>query len=134
MFGFTRDCLPMSRWDELSHFFRKAGAMIICGLNAPNGRAPLSDGSFAGPWNSTNAAFLIRYTVNKGYTVHGWELGNELSGSGIGAKIGADQYPADVITLKGIINDIYNGFPEKPMLLAPGCDAIHLTDIEADRV
>lgn len=32
-----------------------------------------------GPWNSTNAASFIRYTVSKGFNnVHGWELGKKL--------------------------------------------------------
>uniref|UniRef100_A0A1D1YUR1 Heparanase-like protein 3 n=1 Tax=Anthurium amnicola TaxID=1678845 RepID=A0A1D1YUR1_9ARAE len=119
-FGFSQGCLPMSRWDELNNFFREAGAVIIFGLNALNGRVPLKDGSLGGPWNSTNAASLMRYTVNKGYTIHGWELGNELSGSGVGARIGADQYAADVISLKKIVDDIYYAIPQKPLVLAPG--------------
>ncbi|XP_010906003.1 heparanase-like protein 3 isoform X1 [Elaeis guineensis] len=120
MFGFTQGCLPMHRWDELNNFFKKSRAVIIFGLNALNGRVPLPDGSLGGPWNSTNAASFIHHTVNKGYAIHGWELGNELSGSGIGAKIGADQYAADVISLKKIIDNIYHGFPDKPLVLAPG--------------
>ncbi|GMP41300.1 hypothetical protein CsSME_00011455 [Camellia sinensis var. sinensis] len=32
------------------------------------------DGSAVGAWNSSNAESLIRYTVNKGYTINGWEL------------------------------------------------------------
>ncbi|XP_038971904.1 uncharacterized protein LOC120104587 isoform X4 [Phoenix dactylifera] len=75
MFGFSQGCLPMHRWDELNGFFKKAGAVIIFGLNALNGRVHLPGGSLGGPWNSTNAASFIHYTVNKGYTVHGWELG-----------------------------------------------------------
>ncbi|ONK76702.1 uncharacterized protein A4U43_C03F31230 [Asparagus officinalis] len=120
MFGFSQGCLPMKRWDELNNFFKKSGAVIIFGLNALNGRVPLKDGSLGGPWNSTNAAALIRYTVDKGYTIHGWELGNELSGSGVGARIGADQYAADVISLKSIVDKIYRDFPDKPLILAPG--------------
>lgn len=50
-------------------------ANIIFGLNALNGRVSLPDGSMGGPWDSSNAAALIRYTVEKGYTIHGWELG-----------------------------------------------------------
>ncbi|RWV98043.1 hypothetical protein GW17_00039133 [Ensete ventricosum] len=55
-----------------------ASAVIIFGLNALNGRVPLRDGSLGGPWNYTNAAALIRYTVDKGYTIHGWELVSRL--------------------------------------------------------
>lgn len=47
-------------------------------------------------------------------------LGNELSGSGVGTRIGADQFAADVIYLKSIINDIYHGYQSKPLVLAPG--------------
>jgi Glycosyl hydrolase family 79, N-terminal domain len=50
-------------------------AKIYFGLNALSGRIPLSDGSYGGPWESSNAESLIQYTVNKGYTIHGWELG-----------------------------------------------------------
>ncbi|KAG6527660.1 hypothetical protein ZIOFF_009786 [Zingiber officinale] len=125
MFSFTEGCLPLARWDELNEFFQKTGwvkvlAIIIFGLNALNGRVKQSDGSVGGPWNYTNAASLIRYTVNKGYTIFGWELGNELSGSGVGTKVDADQYSADVVNLKRIVDDIYQGFPVKPLVLAPG--------------
>lgn len=46
--------------------------------------------------------------------------GNELSGSGVGTRVDADQYAADVINLKWLIDDIYQGFPVKPLVLAPG--------------
>ncbi|XP_020109240.1 LOW QUALITY PROTEIN: pentatricopeptide repeat-containing protein At1g03560, mitochondrial-like [Ananas comosus] len=120
IFGFSGGCLSLKRWDELNDFFRKAGALIIFRLNALNGRVPMPDGSLGGPWNYSNAASFIRYTVNRGYTIHGWELGNELSGNGVGARVGADQYAADAIALKSIIDDIYQGFPAKPLVIAPG--------------
>ncbi|KAF8401084.1 hypothetical protein HHK36_014387 [Tetracentron sinense] len=125
IFGYNQGCLPMSRWDELNNFFKKTGAVVVFGLNALNGRVIKSDGSAVGPWSSTNAESLIRYTVNKGYTIHGWELGNELSGSGIGARVTADQYASDVISLQNIVQDIYRGFPVKPLVIAPagGFDA-----------
>ncbi|XP_062221662.1 heparanase-like protein 3 [Phragmites australis] len=131
MFGFTQGCLPLHRWDELNALFQKSGAKIIFGLNALNGRIPMPDGSLGGPWNYTNAASFISYTVNKGYDIHGWELGNELSGSGVGARIDADQYAADVITLKHIIDSTYQGYPSKPLLLAPGgfFDAAWFTEL-----
>ncbi|KAF6141810.1 hypothetical protein GIB67_031877 [Kingdonia uniflora] len=119
MFGFTNGCLPMWRWDQLNKFFRKAGAVIIFGLNALNGRILASDGSSVGPWDSRNAASLIRYTVNKGYTMYAWELGNELSGNGVGTRVTAAQYASDVIQLHSIVKDIYGGVNE-PLIIAPG--------------
>uniref|UniRef100_A0ACD5ZFG1 Uncharacterized protein n=1 Tax=Avena sativa TaxID=4498 RepID=A0ACD5ZFG1_AVESA len=118
IFGFTQGCLPMHRWDDLSVFFHKSGAQIIFGLNALNGRVPMPDDSLGGPWDYTNADSFIRYTVEKGYDIHGWELGNELSGTGVGARIDADQYAADVITLNQIVDKAYEG--SKPLVLAPG--------------
>ncbi|XP_022751808.1 heparanase-like protein 3 [Durio zibethinus] len=120
MFGFSKGCLPMSRWDELNIFFKKAGAMVVFGLNALNGRSVGPDGSAMGAWNFSNAESLIRYTVNQGYTIHGWELGNELCGSGIGAKVAADQYAFDVINLQNIVQNIYKGFEVQPLIIAPG--------------
>ncbi|GMI83863.1 glucuronidase 3 [Hibiscus trionum] len=120
LFGFSKGCLPMSRWDQLNIFFKKAGAEVVFGLNALNGRTIGLDGSAIGAWNSSNAESLIRYTVNKGYNIHGWELGNELCGSGIGAKIAAEQYAADVSSLQSIVDNIYRGFEVKPLVIAPG--------------
>ncbi|KAF7094054.1 hypothetical protein CFC21_096410 [Triticum aestivum] len=120
MFGFTEGCLPMRRWDELNAFFQKSGAKIVFGLNALNGRVPLQGGAMGGNWDTTNAASFIRYTAGKGYKIHGWELGNELSGSGIGTKIGAAQYVKDAIALKTTVDSVYRGSPAKPLVLAPG--------------
>ncbi|KAE8688115.1 Heparanase-like protein 2 [Hibiscus syriacus] len=120
LFGFSTGCLPLSRWDQLNVFFKKAGAMVVFGLNALSGRTFRPDGSAIGAWNSSNAESLIRYTVNKGYTIHGWELGNELCGSGIGAKISAEQYAADVNSLKSIVDNVSRGFKVKPLVIAPG--------------
>ncbi|CAA6669961.1 unnamed protein product [Spirodela intermedia] len=105
LFGFSQGCLPMSRWDELHDFFRETNAVVVFGLNALNGRVPMSDAS------------LIRYTVSKGYDVSGWELGNELSGSGVGTRVGAGQYSADVVSLKRLLNEVYGASPslEKPL-------------------
>ncbi|KAI3882949.1 hypothetical protein MKW92_043471, partial [Papaver armeniacum] len=120
LFGYTDGCLPMPRWDELNNFFQKAGASIIFGLNALNGRNMTRDHSAVGPWDFKNAAALIRYTVDKNYAIYGWELGNELSGNGIGARVTAAQYASDVIALNTIVQDIYSGSKDKPLVIAPG--------------
>lgn len=120
MLGFTEGCLPLSRWDELNNFFKMAGANVIFGLNALYGRSIGSDGSTVGPWNPSNAESLIRYTVKKNYTIYGWELGNELSGNGIGASVAVDQYASDVTNLHNMVQDIYGDFQIKPLVLGPG--------------
>ncbi|KAH7839475.1 hypothetical protein Vadar_004631 [Vaccinium darrowii] len=120
MYGFTQGCLPMARWDALNVFFKQAGARIIFGLNALTGRKIGSDGTATGAWDSTNAQALMRYTINKGYTITGWEFGNELSGSGIGASVAADQYAADTVSLQNIVQNLYKGFKLMPMVLGPG--------------
>ncbi|KAL3532271.1 hypothetical protein ACH5RR_005792 [Cinchona calisaya] len=120
LFGFTQGCLPFSRWDQLNAFFKKSGAEIIFGLNALNGRTIQPDGSAVGAWDSSNAEAFISYTVQKGYNIYGWELGNELSGGGVGTRVEADQYASDTIVLHNKVQEIYKGVADKPIVIAPG--------------
>ncbi|KAM5564439.1 heparanase-like protein 3 [Rosa sericea] len=121
LFGFSDGYLPMPRWDELNILFKNAGAVVIFGLNALQGRTIDSHGAAVGDWNASNAESFIRYTVNKGYTIHGWELGNELCGSGVGTRVTADQYASDINSLHNKVQDIYSGSElAKPLVLAPG--------------
>ena len=46
--------------------------------------------------------------------------GNELSGKGIGASVGAEQYGKDIIKLKALLDKLYKNFHPKPLLVAPG--------------
>lgn len=43
-----------------------------------------------------------------------------MSGNGVGARIGADQYASDVDRLQTIVQNIYKGFKIKPLIIAPG--------------
>lgn len=47
-------------------------------------------------------------------------VGNELSGSGVGASVSAELYGKDMANLKDIINDLYKNSGFKPSLIAPG--------------
>lgn len=94
-------------------------AKIIFGLNALNGRTIKPDGSAVGTWDHTNAESFIRYSVNKNYTIHGWELGNELSGNGVGTRVAADQYALDTIALSSIVQSAYKDVELKPLVIGP---------------
>ncbi|KAK1582048.1 hypothetical protein Q3G72_011382 [Acer saccharum] len=118
MFGFTQGCLPTHRWDELNAFFKKSGTKIIFGLNALTGRTIWPDGAKRA-WDYTNAESVIRYTVQKNYSIHGWELGNELCGSGVGTRVAADQYASDTISLQNIVQNTYKDMESKPLTIAP---------------
>ncbi|XP_068656282.1 heparanase-like protein 1 isoform X2 [Aristolochia californica] len=120
LFGFSKGCLRMDRWDELNQLFKDNEAIVTFGLNALHGRHKIRKGVWGGPWNSTNAQSFIKYTISKGYPVDSWEFGNELSGSGVGASVHAEQYGKDLIVLKAILDELYKNSFEKPLLLAPG--------------
>ncbi|XP_020590057.1 heparanase-like protein 2 isoform X2 [Phalaenopsis equestris] len=120
LFGFSEGCLSTERWDELNHLFQKTGAIVTFGLNALYGRHQGRKGLWQGPWNSSNALDFMEYTVSKGYPVDSWEFGNELSGNGVSARVGARQYAKDLIVLKAIIDELYDKYRSKPLIVAPG--------------
>lgn len=43
-----------------------------------------------------------------------------MSGRGIGASVGAEQYGKDVVRLNSIVDELYKNFEPKPIILAPG--------------
>ncbi|PHT46271.1 Heparanase-like protein 1 [Capsicum baccatum] len=120
LFGFSKGCLYMDRWDELNRFFNKTGVLVTFGLNALRGRQRTGKRVWKGNWDSSNAYDFLSYTSSKGYQIHSWEFGNELSGRGVGAKVDAEQYGKDVIHLKNLIDQLYKHFQPRPLLLAPG--------------
>lgn len=120
LLGYTQGCLPMSRWDELNRFFNETRAVVTFGLNALAGRTINPDGSTIGAWDPTNAEALMRYTLSKRYNIYGWELGNEITAKGIGARVMAQQYASDVKTLHNLVENLYNGSQTKPLVIGPG--------------
>ncbi|XP_010923582.1 heparanase-like protein 2 isoform X1 [Elaeis guineensis] len=120
LFGFSKGCLSMARWDKLNLLFQKTGAIVTFGLNALNGRHHIHNGVWGGDWNSSNARAFIEYTISKGYPVDSWEFGNELSGHGVGASVSVEQYGKDLVHLKAILDELYKDSRSKPQLVAPG--------------
>ncbi|GAA0186234.1 hypothetical protein LIER_33522 [Lithospermum erythrorhizon] len=119
MFGFTQGCLSMTRWDELNIFMNNTGAHIIFGLNALHGKIT-RQGKAIGAWDPSNSKALMKYSVERGYVIHGWELGNELSGNGVGVRIDVDDYANDTRTLHNVIEEVYKDIEIKPLIIAPG--------------
>lgn len=119
LFGFSQGCITMERWDAINDLFLNTGAVITFGLNALQGRQQKRRGVWGGAWNSSNAQEFMEYTVSMNYPIDSWEFGNELSGSGIGASVGAEQYGKDLVELQTIINQLY-GNSRKPLVVAPG--------------
>ncbi|KAK8684464.1 hypothetical protein V6N13_040491 [Hibiscus sabdariffa] len=110
----------MKRWDELNHFFNATSVMLTFGLNALHGRHKIKRTLWGGDWDSGNAQDFIKYSISKGYQIDSWEFGNELSGTGVGAHVYADQYGKDLIRLKKMIKELYKDSQFEPSLIAPG--------------
>ncbi|KAL6622502.1 hypothetical protein ACP70R_032381 [Stipagrostis hirtigluma subsp. patula] len=119
LFGFSQGCITMERWDAINDLFLNTGAVVTFGLNALQGRQQIRSGVWGGAWNSSNAREFMEYTVSMNYPIDSWEFGNELSGSGIGASVDAEQYGKDLVELQAIINQLY-GESRKPLVVAPG--------------
>ncbi|PIN21935.1 Beta-glucuronidase [Handroanthus impetiginosus] len=122
LFGFSEGCLQMDRWDLLNKLFNETGALITFGVNALMGRKKSKDNDslVVGNWNPENAHDFMKYTASKGYKIDSYELGNELCGSGVSARIEAEQYGKDIIMLKKLVEDLYTDPATQPKVLGPG--------------
>ncbi|CAN4122103.1 unnamed protein product [Withania somnifera] len=122
LFGFGDGCLHMNRWNELHDMFNKTGAAITFSFNALIGRIPSDEDNtlWQGDWNQYNAKSLMKYTIQKGYKIDSYELGNELCGGGVAARIKAHQYGKDVKKLKKLVAHMYPNPENRPKILAPG--------------
>ncbi|KAG0463554.1 hypothetical protein HPP92_019623 [Vanilla planifolia] len=121
LFGYNEEqcnsLVAIATWEHMEDGPKLSGAMrgvldlpmtgailwsvvITFGLNALYGRMKASDGLYIGDWDSSNTREFINYTITRKYKIDSWEFGNELSGRGIGARVDADQFGKDLVTLK----------------------------------
>ncbi|KAH6763097.1 hypothetical protein C2S52_020530 [Perilla frutescens var. hirtella] len=121
LFGFSKGCLQMERWDLINKFFDETRAKMTFGLNALIGRkkARAGDSLMVGKWDPKNAYDLIKYTASKGYKIDSYELGNELCGSGVSARIEAEQYGKDIVVLKKLVQELHPDPATRPKVLGP---------------
>ncbi|TXG74656.1 hypothetical protein ES288_1Z022700v1 [Gossypium darwinii] len=109
LFGFSIGCLDMKRWDELNEFFNQTRKESVTEKNL-----------WVGDWYSHNARDLMSYTISKGYKIDSYELGNELCGVGVSARIEAKQYAKDMAALKNLVKEMYPNPKTQPKVLGPG--------------
>ncbi|KAE8658302.1 Heparanase-like protein 2 [Hibiscus syriacus] len=148
LFGFSKGCLQMKRWDELNRFFNATRVLqaeisfgivqkllsicdifsfacfYICNvdiwLECTPWETQIKRTLWGGDWDSANTQDFIKYSISKGYQIDSWEFGNELSGNGVGAHVYVDQYGKDLIRLKKMIKELYKDSQYEPSLVAPG--------------
>ncbi|KAL4311825.1 hypothetical protein GQ457_01G017230 [Hibiscus cannabinus] len=96
---------------------------LTFGLNALFGRneSRTEKGVWIGDWQPQYTRDFVKYTIFKGYKVDSYEFGNQLCGSGIGARVDANQYRKDVIVLKNLVKELYADPKTRPKVLGPGC-------------
>ncbi|XP_031269357.1 heparanase-like protein 2 [Pistacia vera] len=121
LFGFSHGCLFMDRWNELNQLFKQTGAVVTFALNALIGRHKSKTDKvlWEGDWHSENARDLMKYTITKGYNIESYELGNELCGSGVSARVAAEQYAKDIVVLKNLVKELYPNATTQPKVLGP---------------
>ncbi|KAL4309127.1 hypothetical protein GQ457_01G017330 [Hibiscus cannabinus] len=96
---------------------------LMFGLNALSGRneSRTEKGEWIGDWQPQNTRDFVKYTISKGYKVDSYEFGNQLCGSGIGARVDANQYGKDTIVLKNLVKELYADPETRLKVLGPGC-------------
>ncbi|XP_060570501.1 heparanase-like [Ruditapes philippinarum] len=102
--------ITASFYDDIHKFVSSVGWDLIFGLNLLL-RKP------DGAWDPSNAEELMKYTVQSGYKMGGWELGNEPNNYGrkFGCKVGARQLVKDFHTLNSLLGE-YPQFDDTEVL------------------
>mmetsp|Transcript_16670 Transcript_16670/g.35811 ORF Transcript_16670/g.35811 Transcript_16670/m.35811 type:complete len:566 (-) Transcript_16670:85-1782(-) len=129
-------CITASRWDALNELCASTGCSLVFGLNGLTGRSfpkcPAGTNchfesrqhacctDWSGAWDPSNTEALLLYTKRQGHSVWGFELGNELGGTGgIGAHISASQYADDFCILASLVLKIWPSGASRPKIIAP---------------
>jgi len=67
----TNFTISTSDWESLNEFVEQAGWELVFGLNSY-----ITKKWRTGVWDNSNAEELVKYTMEKGYSLLAWELGN----------------------------------------------------------
>lgn len=61
----------------------------------------------------------MKYSIEKGYKIDSYELGNELCSSGVSARVEVKQYAEDMKKLKRVVQKLYQDEKTQPKVLGP---------------
>ncbi len=100
--------LSKAEWDSANGFAKRNGLKLVFTLNAGPGARNIN-----GTWDPTNAESLLVYSAKQGYSVAGWEFGNEVNiywfVHGLNKQVSPKQYISD---FKGVKTLVKQYFPD----------------------
>jgi heparanase 1 len=106
-----RNCLNMTRWEQLVDFARKTGVTLAFGLNERYGAG------VPGSWDPSNARDFLLYIRDHRQedVIFGFELGNELDLAHYNGSVCAQ----DFRTLHNILVEVWPDPARRPKLIGP---------------
>jgi heparanase 1 len=117
--GVNSECLNTTTATNLLSLASASNCGLIFGLNihpAQSGPSPPR-----GPWNSTNAAGLLKWSLDSGFPPLALELGNEQN-----TIMTAQEQAAAFSVLSGVLDSIFSSDPaRRPLLVGPDTHGFH---------
>lgn len=117
---FSYECLNATLFDNMLSLSAASGAPIAFGINIHPATGKPSPP--AGPWDPSNARFLLAEAQKRGNPLSELELGNEQN-----SAMTAKQQAAALTVLSGVLDELYGPGPSagRPLLVGPDTHSLH---------
>ncbi|RWW00841.1 hypothetical protein GW17_00036164, partial [Ensete ventricosum] len=86
----------------------------------PWGQSSVLNLDLTHPFLANAIQAIITFGLNALRGRHRVHNGNELSGRGVGARVGSEQYAKDLVGLRALLKELYEDSNTQPLLVAPG--------------